>query len=75
MLKLNHDKAEFIVIGTRQKRSKIDIPHININGINIALCNTDHNLGVMFDSEMSVKDQVSSINRSAYLQLKNLRAI
>ncbi len=28
MLKLNDDKAEFIVIGTRQQRSKIDIPHM-----------------------------------------------
>ncbi len=34
MLKLNDDKTE--VIGTREQRSKIDIPHININGINIA---------------------------------------
>ncbi len=38
MLKLNDDKKEFIIIGTRQQRSKIDIPHIN--------------LGVMFDCEM-----------------------
>ncbi len=29
----------------------------------------------MFDSEMSMKAHVSSINRSAYPQLKNLRAI
>ncbi len=35
----------------------------------------DRNLGVTFDSEMSMKAHVSSINRSAYLQLKNLRAI
>ncbi len=36
MVKLNDDKTEFIAIGTRQQRSKIDIPHININGIDIA---------------------------------------
>ncbi len=30
---------------------------------------------VMFDSKMSMKAHVSSINRSAYTQLKNLRAI
>ncbi len=28
MLKLNDNKTEFIVIGTRQQRSKVDIPHI-----------------------------------------------
>ncbi len=55
MLKLNDDKREFIVIGTRPQRSKIDIPHININGIDIVPTNTVRNLGVMFDSEMSMK--------------------
>ncbi len=75
MLKLNDDKTEFIIIGTRQQRSKIDIPHININGTDIAPTSTVRNLGVMFDSEMSMKAHVSSINRSAYPQLKNLRAI
>ncbi len=67
MLKLNDHKTEFIVIGTRQQRSKIDIPHININGTDIAPTSTVCNLGVMFDSEMSMKAHVSSINRSAYL--------
>ncbi len=65
MLKFNDDKTEFIVIGTRQQRSKFDIPHININGIDIAPTSTVRNLGVMFDSEMSMKANVSSINRSA----------
>ncbi len=57
MLKLNDDKTEFIVIGTRHQRSKIDIPHININGTDIAP--TVCNLGVMFDGEMSMKAHVS----------------
>ncbi len=52
MLKLNDDKTEFIVIRTKQQRSKIDTLHININGIDIAPTSTIHNLGVMFDSEM-----------------------
>ncbi len=32
-------------------------------------------MGVIFISEMSMKAHISSINRSAYPQLKNLRAI
>ncbi len=36
---------------------------------------TLRNLSVMFNSEMSMKAHVSSINRSAYPQLKKLRAI
>ncbi len=75
MLKLNDDKIEFIAIRTRQQRSKIDIPYININGTDIAPTSTVHNFGVIFDSEMSLKAHVRSINRSAYPQLKNLRAI
>ncbi len=75
MLKLNDDKTTFIVIGTRKQRSKIDIPQININAIDIAPTSTVCNLGVMFDSKMSMKAHVSSINRSDYPQLKNVRAI
>ncbi len=59
-LKLNDDKTEFIVIGTRQQRSKIDISHIT--SMESALHPLVLNLGVMFDSEMSMKDHVSSIN-------------
>ncbi len=72
MLKLNDDKTEFIVIVTRQQRRKIDIPHIKINGTDIAPTSNVRNLGLMFDSEMSMKAHVSSSNRSAYPQLKNL---
>ncbi len=75
MLKLNDDTMEFVVIETRQKGSKIDIPHININGINIAPTSIVHNLGVLFDTEKGMKAHVSSINLLAYAQLKNLRAI
>ncbi len=75
MLKLNDDTMEFVVIETRQKGSKIDIPHININGINIAPTSIVHNLGVLFDTEKGMKAHVSSINMLAYAQLKNLRAI
>ncbi len=66
---------QYLVIGTRQLRNKIDIPHININGIDIAPTSTVRNLDVMFDIEMSMKTHVSSMNRSAYPPLKNLRAI
>ncbi len=33
----------------------MDIPYININGISITSTSTVRNLGVMFDSEMSIK--------------------
>ncbi len=49
MLKHNDDKTWFIVIETRRQRS-IDIPHININGSDIASTSTVHNLGVMLDT-------------------------
>ncbi len=43
MLKLNDGETEFIIIRTRQQRSRIDIPYININGIDIAPTSTVHN--------------------------------
>ncbi len=65
MLKLNDDKIEIKVIRIRQQKNKIGVLHININGMNIALTSTVHNVGVIFDSEMSMNVHVSSINRSA----------
>ncbi len=67
MLKLNDDKTEFIVFGTRQQRSKIDIPHIYINGTDIAPTITVHNLGVMFDSKMSMKAHVKNKNKNNFI--------
>ncbi len=75
MVKLNDDKIEFIIIGTRKQRSKIDIPHININGSDIAPISTVHNLGVMFDSEIILKAHISLMNKSAYPQLKRVRVV
>ncbi len=78
MLKLNNHKAEIIAIGTRQQRSKIGIPHININGSDIAPTSTIRNLGILLDSEhgeIRMKAHVSSFNSLTYLQLKNIRAI
>lgn len=49
---------------------------MNITGSNIAPTGTVRTLGVMSDSEMSMKDNVSSIKRcSAYPQLKTFKAI
>ncbi len=48
--------------------------HVIAPTIDIAPTNTVRNLGVIFDSEMSMKAHVSLINRSAYPQLKNFRA-
>ncbi len=54
------NKTEIIVIRTRPQKSKIDIPHININGIYVVPTSTVGNLGVIFDNEMSIKAHVSS---------------
>ncbi len=55
MSNLNDDKTEFIVIRARQQRNKIDKSHLNVNEIDFAPTSTVRNLGVMFDSEISMK--------------------
>ncbi len=74
MSKLNDDKTEFIVIGSRQQRSKIDFPHININGIDITPTSTVHNLGIMFDGEMNLKAHVRAIKPFLDLEAANTAA-
>ncbi len=74
-INLNDDKREFQIIQTRQQRSTIHMPHININGSDIAHTGTARNLSVMFDRQTNMKGHVNSIDRPAYLQLKNVRDV
>ena len=52
--------------------SKIDINSISFSGHIIHLSKTCRNLGVMFDSHMTMSNQISYICRSVRYQLRNI---
>ncbi|PIK50955.1 hypothetical protein BSL78_12172 [Apostichopus japonicus] len=74
-LKLNDDKTEFVLFGSRQQLSKVHVPHITIGDSDITLAASARNLGVIFDSSMSLKNHVSNIVRSASFHIRNIGRI
>ena len=64
-LKLNSDKTEFIIIGTKQQRHKLST-HFPVKLLENDICPSDsvRNLGVVFDSDFSFHKHVSTIYAS-----------
>ena len=49
-LKLNNDKTEFLVLGSRQQLAKVTIPHLEVGSSLIPHSDKARNLGVVFDT-------------------------
>ena len=75
-LKLNPDKTEFILLGTKSQRDKLaSFFPTDILGSTIAPADKVRNLGVIFDSNFSFSNQVASVCKSCFLGLRDLRRI
>ena len=74
-LVVNPSKTEYLLIGTPQQRSKITNSSVHFQ--NLSLCPSDsaRNLGVIFDSDLDFKIHISSICRSSFYQIRQLRQI
>ena len=62
-LKLNDEKTEFLLFGSRQQLSKVYFPFIAIGDSQITPSSQARNLGVIFDSTMTLKPHISNIVR------------
>ena len=75
-LKLNADKTEVLVLGTRKQQAKISVPSISVNGEIYKILNMPvGNLGSVFDPNMSMAAHVSKAFKSANYQLRNIGRI
>ncbi|CAH3117755.1 unnamed protein product [Porites lobata] len=52
-LKLNDDKTEFMLTGTKQQLSKVNIDCLTVGSIDVALITVARNLGTWFDSNLN----------------------
>jgi hypothetical protein len=71
-LKLNDDKTEFMLIGSKQQLNKVSIDHIKIGDSSVQTVQKVRNLGVMLDSSMTLEAHVSSIVKSSSYHIRNL---
>ena len=56
LLKLNESKTEVVLLGTKQQLRKLGNLEISVGNVNIKSCNKVRNLGVIFDSNMTMED-------------------
>ena len=72
-LKLNPDKTEFILTGSKNNRKQL-LPHfpINILGNQVSPAQSVKNLGVVFDSNFTFSDHVSQVIKSTRAHTRDL---
>ena len=74
-LQLNDDKTEVLVITTPSSASKHSLTDVVIGDSILQPTAVARNIGVMFDSELSMKSQVSKLCKVAYFHLHRIRSI
>ena len=74
-LKLNQEKSEVLFIGSKTLLDKVSLPSIKIDNVVITPSKSCRNLGVQFDSTMSMSVQISAVCKSVRYQLRNLGII
>ena len=75
-LKLNSDKTELILLGTKSQRDKLaDRFPVDILGSQIRPTDKARNLGVIFDADFSFSKHVVSVCRSCFVGLRDFRRI
>ena len=60
-LKLNEDKTEVILIGTRQQLAKVNVTSIAVGDETIEPKPSVRNLGSWFDSQLSMSTHISKV--------------
>ena len=58
-LKLDDDKTEFMIIGSRQQLEKVSVAELSVGDISVAPASTARNLGVLFDRNLKFDAQIT----------------
>ena len=74
-LSVNPSKTEYLLVGSRQQRSKLISSSLTFRGNVIVPSDTVRNLGVLFDSELSFHNHISRICSSSFYHIRRLRQV
>ena len=72
---MNEAKTEFILIGTRQQLAKVNIDYVKVGDANLSPYSPVKNLGVWFDSKLSMEQYITKRCSAAFYHLYNIRRI
>ena len=65
-LKLNDDKTEFMLIGTKQQLSKVNIDCLTVGSIDVVPVTVARNLGTWFNSNLNLQEQIQKTCQSGF---------
>ena len=74
-LSINDRKTELIILGNNYHLSKINNIHINVGTSVIQPSNSVRNLGIIFDKNLSMEQQVREVCKKSYFQLYRLKQL
>ena len=74
-LKLNDNKTEMLVVGSRKQLSKVHISDVAVGNVVITPSTKVRDLGVVPDTEMTMADHINSVCRSLCHQIRNISLI
>jgi hypothetical protein len=75
-LKLNAEKTEFLVIGTKRQLDKVNITQLHVAGSSVNTSTTAiKNLGSWFDSHLNMQDHIKKTCSSSFYNIYNIRRI
>jgi hypothetical protein len=71
-LLINYSKTEFIIIGSKQQMSKININEITVGESTIEPEEVVQSLGLWFDSQMSMYFHIGKVCSKAFRSLRSI---
>ena len=71
LLKLNGDKTEIMIIGSRQQLLKVNIPFVKVGDYNIEPSSSAKNIAAVFDSTLSFVAHIDNVCKLAWLSLQH----
>ena len=74
-LKLNADKTDFILLGTRQQLDMVNLTSIDLDGVKVAVSNKVKCLGVTVDGELTFTAHIKCLSGRCLYQLRQLRTV
>ena len=75
LLKLNTDKTEVILFVSKKFANEVKDVSIKVGDSVIAPSTSVRNLGAILDSQMTMEEQVNSVSRSCFMQIRNIGKI
>ena len=74
-LKLNENKTEVMLIGTRQQLSKVNLTTLTVGDTSVATVDKARNLGVWFDSQLNFNVHITKTCTLSFCSLYKIRRI